>query len=187
MKANINREKIILYHLRPENGKGKAIQKLLDDMRIQAIFIRESELQQSLGYLLGLPGFEEGSTQQIENPPNDEFMAFYGFSDARLDQFLAIYRARMIEAVPLKAVVTDTNRNWKLIDLLSELKKEHLYFQKRGRLQQLLMKSILPGVHLSPEDTADLEKGKRLMAESEPDLAEMDRIIRQLEQSLGQI
>ena len=54
-----------------------------------------------------------------------ELLVFAHFSDAQLDLYLQAMRAAKLPPVALKAVLTDENKGWNLLELHEELQKEH--------------------------------------------------------------
>ncbi len=54
-----------------------------------------------------------------------ELLVFAHFSDARLNLFLQAMQAAKLPPVALKAVLTDDNKGWNLLELHEELQKEH--------------------------------------------------------------
>ena len=54
-----------------------------------------------------------------------ELLVFAHFSDAQLNLFLQAMRASKLPPVALKAVLTDENKGWNLLELHEELQKEH--------------------------------------------------------------
>ena len=54
-----------------------------------------------------------------------ELLVFVHFSDAQLDLYLQAMRAAKLPPVALKAVLTDENKGWNLLELHKELQKEH--------------------------------------------------------------
>ena len=53
-----------------------------------------------------------------------ELLVFAHFSDAQLDLYLQAMRAAKLPPVALKAVLTDENKGWNLLELHEELQKE---------------------------------------------------------------
>lgn len=181
MKARINRQKILLYHLGAESEKGSRIRKLLDEQRISAVELDEAALGQTLGYLAGIPGYTKAEAVVPEPAPDQELMAFCGFSDSSLNDFLQAYRRAQIAPVALKAVVTPHNREWRLIDLFGELKREHAFFQKYQELQLLARQAAAHQVSASKEEAVQiealLERVETFRLEDEPDPAELDSLV----------
>ena len=54
-----------------------------------------------------------------------ERLVFAQFSDAQLALYLQAMRAAKLPPVALKAVLTDENKGWNLLELHEELQKEH--------------------------------------------------------------
>ena len=54
-----------------------------------------------------------------------ELLVFAHFSDAQLNLFLQAMQAAKLPPVALKAVLTDENKGWNLLELHEELQKEH--------------------------------------------------------------
>ena len=52
-------------------------------------------------------------------------MVLKGFTDGQLNDMLRAFRRERLEKVNLKAVLTDTNREWNSLELYEELKREH--------------------------------------------------------------
>ena len=54
-----------------------------------------------------------------------ELLVFAHFSDTQLTLFLQAMRAAKLPPVALKAVLTDENKGWNMLELHDELQKEH--------------------------------------------------------------
>ena len=54
-----------------------------------------------------------------------ELLVFAHFSDERLHLFLQAMKAAGLPPVALKAVMTDTNKGWNMLELQQELQNEH--------------------------------------------------------------
>ena len=54
-----------------------------------------------------------------------ELLVFAHFSDTQLNLFLQAMRAAKLPPVALKAVLTDENKGWNVLELHEELQKEH--------------------------------------------------------------
>lgn len=182
MKARTIRECILLYRLSDDTAKGAKIGQLLKEQGIKAIYLTEQSLPQKIGYLTGIAGYEKGPEEDTA-VVQDELMAFYGFSNSRLNQFLQAYRQKGIEPVALKAMVTEHNRDWRLVDLFGELKREHALFQKLERLQQLIGQGIAMQDR-PPELEHCLSEGRTLLQSGEPDDVKLGVLINKLEEYL---
>ncbi|MCR5420945.1 MAG: DUF3783 domain-containing protein [Lachnospiraceae bacterium] len=56
-----------------------------------------------------------------------EVLIFYKTEDEELDRFLDMYRETGLEGIKLKSIITPTNINWTLYELIEELKKESAF------------------------------------------------------------
>lgn len=61
----------------------------------------------------------------------EEMMVMYGFSGNRLDELLNALRKNQAR-INLKAILTETNKEWSSYVLYQELKKEHEMMQKQN-------------------------------------------------------
>ena len=60
-----------------------------------------------------------------------ELLVFAHFTDAQLNLFLQAMRAAKLPPVALKAVLTEENRGWNMLELHEELNKEHEMMHRR--------------------------------------------------------
>lgn len=85
--------------------------------------VEKWEYLNTVGALTGdLDSFE--SFYDGEDFPG-ELLVFAHFSDAQLNLFLQAIRAAKLPPVALKAVLTDENKGWNVLELREELQKEH--------------------------------------------------------------
>ena len=78
-------------------------------------------------YHLTLAELAEGKGEaslQAEEPIPEAMLVFCGVGDALLHQVLEVIRVAQLPPIPLKAVMTDTNRDWDTRQLHEELLKE---------------------------------------------------------------
>lgn len=85
--------------------------------------VEKREYLQSLGSFTGALGTFE-SVYDGENFP-EPMLVLCGFSQPMVSTFLSLLKASRLPAVPLKAVLTETNQGWNSLELREELKKEH--------------------------------------------------------------
>ena len=116
-------EKVLLYHLLNQEI-GKKIALILSELNIEVIEIKESDVNQKVGYLIGYEHFEKSETK-VTDIPEKEMMLFFNFSDDRLTLILDLLKQVGIPFIPLKAGVTPTNIEWSFYDLYHHVKKEY--------------------------------------------------------------
>ena len=100
--------------------------------------VEKREYLQSLGSFVGTLGSFE-SVYDGENFP-ELMLVLCGFSQPMVNAFLSLLRASRLPAVPLKAVLTETNQGWNSLELHEELQKDHEALQSAS----LFMSRSLP-------------------------------------------
>lgn len=124
------RKEMVLYY-QPEKDrqsgndtKAAKLKAVLVRMGIRIKNISPEQVNQTVGYLAGLDGFEE---KEQEGCPDveEEILVMKNFSNRRIDELLLNLRRAGVPKIDLKAVITDTNCKWNFYDLYLELKKEH--------------------------------------------------------------
>ena len=85
--------------------------------------VEKHEYLQSLGALTGeMEGFESFYDGENFGKP---MLVLCGLSEPMVHAFLSLLKASRLPPVPLKAVLTETNRGWNSLELYDELFKEH--------------------------------------------------------------
>lgn len=128
-------EKVLVY-CGADLDKKSAV-SILQTLGMNPVIIKDSDLGQTLGYLAGRDGFEKTESIVSESFPQS-FMILDQVEDERI---LAISKAFEAAGKPyrgIKAMVTEHNQHWKMIDLFHEVQLEHAYFEELGNLQRLL-------------------------------------------------
>lgn len=123
MKARVQRPKplTLVYGVGEEKKNG--ILKLLERFRIEGRAVSNAETNQQIGFLAGWNGFLKNETP-APDIPQQECLVFCAIDSETLNRLLSVMRNSGL-SVDLKAVVTPSNVNWKLCDLIDELEKEH--------------------------------------------------------------
>jgi len=126
-----NGDEMVLFYTR-DLKKEEQIRLLCEELGETPNKLAPKDLKKRLGEILEVPFSGGTSIDQMSSIPvmyqMPEIMIFSGMSDQKLDAFLAEFRNRKISAIPLKAVVTDTNLRWGLYDLIEHLKGEAASF-----------------------------------------------------------
>ena len=121
-------ETVLLYHLNEE--RYSKLQPVLIRMGIKVRIMEENQVNQKIGALFKLPGFNLEESDGDVLSPSDEVMLMNGFSSKRVNEFLTNMKKANVGIISLKAIVTAENVNWRFIDLYQELNKEHQNFIK---------------------------------------------------------
>ena len=132
--------KVLLYQLGEDTEKGKALRSILKDMNIGIVTVEKSRIEETVGYLAGLDGFE--ATGEIFSGAgyDTEFMLMSGFSDTQLDEFLVAMNEDGVK-IDHKAVVTEHNKYWTFKHLMDEIEDEHQIFQAILELDKMIKKA----------------------------------------------
>ncbi len=117
---------MVLYYA-PEKTKTAAkLKGVLIQMGVRIRNVSREEAYESVGFLAGLDGFEkrqgaDGGAQEMEQ----ELLVLKNFTGRRMDELFARMRKAGVGRIDYKAVLTEHNVNWTLLDLYREIKREH--------------------------------------------------------------
>lgn len=122
--------KVLLYNLGEDTARGSHVRSILAKLGVEVETVTGESLDQSIGYLAGLSGFEKNEDAFWDgNAPSTEFMLMCGFGEALLDKFLDAMQAQGLR-IDHKAIVTDYNRYYTLSELIGDIEEEHEVFQE---------------------------------------------------------
>ncbi|MDD6331795.1 MAG: DUF3783 domain-containing protein [Clostridium sp.] len=118
-------EMVMLYGF-TDPQRAREIQYVMVQMGIRVKVIHDDQLGQTVGYLAGMKDMEENPNPEQYPPLNEEVMVMHNFNiTKRIDLMLVNIKNRGLAGIPLKCVVTGTNRKWTFYELAKELEKEH--------------------------------------------------------------
>ena len=85
------------------------------------------DVNQTVGYLAGLKGFERQEAETAGELPviPEQVLVLKGFSEGRLDLILSSLRRAGVPKIDLKAVLTEQNSGWTFYRLYEEIRAEH--------------------------------------------------------------
>ena len=118
-------EQVLYYTPAPSEADFLLLTAVMS-MGIRLKKVEAAQLHEQVGALAGLPGFALRDIPANAAPADipEKFMILQGFSEKRLDAFLAFLRENKMPPV-LKAVLTETNAQWTMAALYKELRTEH--------------------------------------------------------------
>lgn len=128
--------KKIMYYTPQISAKTSKLKSLAERMSIELILLSTKELDETVGYLAGIPGFLPAPKILMpmglkkSAPFIGELMILHNFTSEGLDAFLKALRQSDISPVALKAIVTESNQSWTVRALYEELKQEHAYMHR---------------------------------------------------------
>lgn len=134
MKGRIR--ETVLYYTPEQSDKVMKVKGVLVRMGIRIKNVSADQAGETVGALLGLPGYELGMNQEENQEIQDikektravmeeEILVMHKFSSQRLDELLMNLRKAGVPKIELKAVVTDTNAGWTFAHLYEEIREEH--------------------------------------------------------------
>lgn len=211
-------EIVLLYRLGPDTDKGALACSVLKKLDMISRQIGSADLQQTIALLIdaeptavpqqadAVPAdspqqadFElvaGSSTMQpsidvdiMQAELMDEMIIMSGLSDDRLQTLLQTLREAGAAPIRLKAVVTEHNRDWRLIDLIHELHRERRFMvaytalQQKIQMGQAIFDAADPAT--SPESLQALAEAEQLIEGSEPpSITDMDQAAAKLQAQL---
>ena len=118
-------ETVLLY-----NCSGPQWSKLRQVFVMQKLRMKAVEPGQ---YGLPLTQLLEGSDEAagVEEEFSDPMLVFCSLTGPKLDQLLGAMKRAKLPPIPLKAVLTPSNREWTSQQLWQELRREHQAMQER--------------------------------------------------------
>lgn len=188
--GNQQDEIVLLYRLGPDTDKGARAWSVLQKLGMISRLIGSADLQRTVVQLID--AVSATSPQQIDSekttessaiqPPlgidstqaelMDEMIIMSGLSDDRLQALLQAFREAGAAPIRLKAVVTEHNRDWHLIDLIRELHREGQFMAAYTALQQKIQMghTIFDAADpaTSPESLQAFTEAEQLLEGSEP-------------------
>lgn len=114
----------VLWGLDPSSERGAAVRAVLREMDVRARTARVEQLGLPAGVVAGGHGHVAPSAPGGVVAPDCEFALLCGFTNARVDEFLARSREAGC-VVGAKALLTSANRNWPLGRLIEAVAAEH--------------------------------------------------------------
>lgn len=118
-------ETVLMYGF-TDSQRTRELQYVMVQMGIRVKTIRDDQLGQTVGYLAGVKDMEENPNPEVYPPFEKEVMVMYNFNiTKRIDLMLSNIKKRGLEGIPLKCVMTSTNKKWTFYELAMELEKEH--------------------------------------------------------------
>ncbi|MEG2506283.1 MAG: DUF3783 domain-containing protein [Longicatena sp.] len=129
-------EKKIAIYLGSAQHKKKAIEIVLNDLKIPYLFLSDDDLQQTTGYIMQLPHFSKTITNEHVSFSSD-LMILQNIEDQEIQAINNLLKA-LDCSMTRKAMLTEHNKKWFIKDLLCEIEKEHHYFMVVAKIRELL-------------------------------------------------
>ena len=118
------REVVLLVNFQ-DKKQLREIQMMLLTVKLRMRMVSREEYLQTLGYLAGVKGMEAGQENYEGEELGREMMVFAGVTEEHLNQMLFLMKKGGVKPVDYKAVLTDTNKDWNILQLYKEISQEH--------------------------------------------------------------
>lgn len=114
---------IALFYNFSEERMRKARLALLP-LKIRTKIIDKSEYNQPLGYLASIKGIEPASEEFDGTGFDEEMIVLHNFTSKTIDALIRALNKCGVGRVPLKAVITPTNKDWNSLQLYKAVKAD---------------------------------------------------------------
>lgn len=148
----------VLYYTPQSTKQSRTLKGILVRMGIRIRNISPQQVNQTVGMLAGVPGFEEKTDATADTPKAnktnadalsgadpaadtvkasssqsipEEVLVLHQFSEQRLDALLLALRKANVR-IALKAIVTEQNCGWTFYQLYEEIRQEHEKMHQNG-------------------------------------------------------
>ena len=170
--------KVVLYNLGEDTSRGVRVRAILAKLNIPAETVTAEQLNETVGHLAGLDGYEAASEKYTGTVPDTEFMLLCNLPEALLDKFLDAMQTDGLR-IDHKAVVTAYNRDMELHELMGDISEEHDVFQTLLELDRLIAQAekLEESTYGSADNwkafQAALSSAKQILSSQEPTLEQL--------------
>ena len=131
---------VVLYNLDQDSSRGARLRSILTDLNIPVQEMTYAHLNETVGYLAGLDGYEAAEGAYDGKEYSTEFMLLCNLPETLLDRFLDAMQDNGLR-IDHKAVVTAYNQNSCYYELMDEIANEHDVFQMLLTLNSMVTDS----------------------------------------------
>ena len=132
--------KVVLWNLSEDTSRGARLRTILERLGIPFEEMTYKHLNETVGYLAGLDGYEAAETPYTGDNFTSEFMLLCNLPESMLDAFLDAMQNDGLR-IDHKAVVTEYNREYEFHELIDDIGEEHDVFQALLALNSMIEKS----------------------------------------------
>ena len=114
---------IALFYNFSEERMRKAKFSLLP-LKIRTKAVSKAEFNQPLGFLAGIKDIEPSKTEFDGEGFDEEMIVMHNFTSKTIDNLIRALNKCGVGRVPLKAVITPTNKDWNSVQLFKAVKAD---------------------------------------------------------------
>ena len=172
---------VVLYNLGEDTSRGARVRAILAELNILAETVTAEQLNETVGHMAGLDGYEAAGEKYTGTAPDTEFMLLCNLPEALLDKFLGAMQTDGLR-IDHKAVVTAYNRDMELHELMGDISEEHDVFQALLELDRLiaqaekLEESTYGSAPNWEKFQAALSSAKQTLSSQEPTLEQLQTV-----------
>ncbi len=122
------KELILLVNL-DGTQDGIAIGSIARNLGVDVRHLGDTDFNQEVGYLVGLESYDFDDEAKVTSL-EEKMMVLHNFSDEQIELFLDVCRQAEVSYIPLKAVTTPTNVQWRFVELYKNVKAEYEEMQR---------------------------------------------------------
>lgn len=131
---------VVLYNLDQDSSRGARLRSILADLNIPVQEMTYAHLNETVGYLAGLDGYEAAEGAYDGKEYTTEFMLLCNLPETLLDRFLDAMQDNGLR-IDHKAVVTAYNQDSCYYELMDEIANEYDAFQMLLTLNSMVTDS----------------------------------------------
>lgn len=174
MKSKLIKQNMFVLLYQIDFSQADAMIQELENLSIKYQLVSANDLNQSVGYLAGIPGFQPAEGFYEGEVLDTPLMIFCGMQMKEMHPILQALKKKEVGQEYRKVMLTPNNQFWSLEALIHEITREHNYFQKMEQLSRLLRKIQETG-DVNAKQVA--EQYVPLLRAKQPNHEQMDRAI----------
>lgn len=125
--------KLFIYNVEDELRKNKLVEAA-EDIGFEITEITIGDLDEKIGYLVGIEGYEKSDKEpNLDNVPDEEMLLFVDVGYPPIKELME-RMAKENYRFPHKAALTETTKNWTFKQLVNHIKKENQIVTEYSKL-----------------------------------------------------
>lgn len=105
----------------------------LAPFKISAKAVLKENFNQPIGFLAGIEGIKQSEEKYNGDEFSEEMIVMHNFTNELVEALIKALIKSGIGRVPLKAVITPSNKDWNALTLYKAIKADHLEIMKNRK------------------------------------------------------
>lgn len=123
------KEKIFVFHVDEEIKRIMTI--ICHQLEVDVVEIDDKDVCQSIGYILGVNGYERCEDVEFDEDLSKEFIFFVGMSEEQINLLLEIFKQSQLPFIPYKSMLTERNIEYPFYELYRNVAYEYKQMAKK--------------------------------------------------------